>query len=161
VTPGTADERTVRGGRRERRGLRLPLGRSATGEERDALGRARLDLGFNVAALALILFLAVIFALNVVVLPGLPFSLGAWALVAGTLVVALILRFRLPDELPAWLFGVALAVWGVAVALDIVGTVGPDWLPLTAAPSCSARPCVRRARSSSPSPCWASCSPRC
>ncbi len=50
-----------------------------------------------------------------------------------TLVAALVLRFRLPEELPVWLFAAALAIWATAVALDIAGTASPDWVPLTAA----------------------------
>jgi hypothetical protein len=120
-----ADERTIPRG---------PVGHPAEGDERDALGRARLDLGFNVAALTLILFLFLMFLLSAAALPALMLSAGAWALIAGTLVAALVLRFRLPDQLPLWLFVVALVVWGAAVALDVVGTSSDTaWYPLTAA----------------------------
>ncbi|MFF2052704.1 hypothetical protein ACFVU2_13970 [Leifsonia sp. NPDC058194] len=109
-----------------------PLARPV-GEERDALGRARLDLGFNIASLALIAFLLVLFLLNVGSYPVLPLGISAWALLAATLVAALVLRFRLPDELPLWLFVSALVLWAAAVGLDIAGTSSPDWVPLTAA----------------------------
>lgn len=118
-----ADEATIR---------RPALARPGD-EERDALGRARLDLGFNVAALALIAFLLVLFVLNIGAYPALPLGIAAWTLIAVTLVAALVLRFRLPEELPGWLFAAALVIWAAAVALDVVGTSSPDWLPLTAA----------------------------
>lgn len=109
-----------------------PLGRPI-GEERDALGRARLDLGFNIASLALIAFLLVLFVLNLSTYPALPLGIAAWALLAVTLVAALVLRFRLPEELPTWLFVSALVLWAAAVALDIAGTTATNWVPLTAA----------------------------
>ncbi|GIT81100.1 hypothetical protein LLS1_27690 [Leifsonia sp. LS1] len=111
---------------------RSPLGRPG-GDERDALGRARLDLGFNIASLALIAFLLVLFVLNLSAYPVLPLGISAWALIAATLVAALVLRFRLPEELPLWLFVSALVLWAAAVALDIAGTSSPAWVPLTAA----------------------------
>lgn len=109
-----------------------PLGRPV-GEERDALGRARLDLGFNVASLALIAFLLVLFLLNLGSYPVLPLGVSAWLLLAATLIAALLLRFRLPEELPLWLFAGALVLWAGTVALDIAGTSSPEWVPLTAA----------------------------
>ncbi|WP_434316779.1 hypothetical protein [Leifsonia sp. P73] len=110
----------------------LPRGR----QERDALGRARLDLGFNVASLALIAFLFAIMVITAPYYPALPFSVAAWGVLIVTLVTALVLRFRLPDVLPDWLFGVALVLWAAVVVLDVLGTVSPtDWLPLTAAAS--------------------------
>ena len=66
------DERTV---------PRSPLARGAAGDERDALGRARLDLGFNVATVALIAFLITLFGLNVAEYPLLGFT-EATAMVA-------------------------------------------------------------------------------
>lgn len=120
------DERTV---------PRSPLARGAAGDERDALGRARLDLGFNVATVAFIAFLLTLFGLNIAQYPLLGFTVTAWVLVSVTLVAALVLRFRLPDELPTWLFLGALGVWAAAVALDIAGTWPVDGaiVPLTAA----------------------------
>lgn len=110
----------------------LPRGR----QERDALGRARLDLGFNVASIALIAFLLAIMVITAPYYPALPFSIAAWAVLIATLVTALVLRFRLPDVLPDWLFGVALVLWAAVVVLDVFGTASPtDWLPLTAAAS--------------------------
>jgi hypothetical protein len=103
------------------------------GDERDALGRARLDLGFNIASLALVLFLFGLFVLDLGVYPHLAFGLSAWALMAITLIGALVLRFRLPEELPLWVFAGALVLWAGAVALDIAGTASPEWIPLTAA----------------------------
>lgn len=122
----TVDERTVPG---------RTLGRGAAGDERDALGRARLDLGFNVATVALIAFLLILFGLNVPEYPMVGLTVSAWVLVAVTLVAALVLRFRLPDELPLWLYVGALTVWAAAVALDIAGTWPVDGaiVPLTAA----------------------------
>jgi len=119
----------------ERMVPRSSIGRVAAGDERDALGRARLDVGFNVATVALIAFLLILFGLNVSEYPMLGLSVAAWVLVAVTLVAALVLRFRLPDELPLWLFLGALAVWAAAVALDIAGSwpVGGATAPLTAA----------------------------
>ena len=124
------DERTV-----PRR--RLGLGLGTAGDERDALSRARLDLGFNVATVALIAFLLVLFALNLPAYPMLGLTVAAWVLVAVTLIAALVLRFRLPDELPLWLYLGALAVWAGAVALDVAGTWPVDGVvvPLTAAAS--------------------------
>jgi len=105
------------------------------GDERDALGRARLDLGFNVATVALIAFLLILFGLNVAEYPAVGLTIAAWVLIAITLVAALVLRFRLPDELPLWLYLGALALWAGAVALDIAGTWPTDGavVPLTAA----------------------------
>ena len=66
--------------------------------------------------------------------PELGLSLAAWSVLLVTLVTALVLRFRLPDLLPNWLFAVALVLWAVVVALDILGTATPSaWIPLTAA----------------------------
>lgn len=108
----------------------LPRGR----QERDALGRARLDLGFNVASVALIAFLFAILLITAPTYPALPLSLAAWGVLLVTLVTALVLRFRLPDLLPNWLFAVALVLWAATVALDIAGTQSPtSWVPLTAA----------------------------
>jgi hypothetical protein len=108
----------------------LPRGR----QERDALGRARLDLGFNVASVALIAFLFAILLITAPTYPALPLSLAAWGVLLVTLVTALVLRFRLPDLLPNWLFAVALALWAATVVLDIAGTQSPtSWVPLTAA----------------------------
>ena len=73
------DERTV---------PRSPLARGAAGDERDALGRARLDLGFNVATVALIAFLLTLFGLNIAEYPLLGFTVTAWVLMAVTLVAA-------------------------------------------------------------------------
>lgn len=104
------------------------------GQERDALGRARLDLGFNVAAVAFIAFLLVLLALSVDSHSSLAFTLAAWGLLLATLVVALVLRFRLPDILPTWMFAGALVAWAAVVALDVAGTSAPNsWAPLTAA----------------------------
>ncbi|WP_158862880.1 hypothetical protein [Leifsonia sp. AG29] len=114
--------------------LARPLQRVAATDEREALGRARLELGFNVAALALIAFLFALQLLNLRYMPFIGLTLGAWALVIGTLAVALVLRFRLPDLLPTWLFAGALGVWALAVVLDVAGTRSADvWTPLTAA----------------------------
>ncbi|MFP3464509.1 hypothetical protein [Leifsonia sp. SIMBA_070] len=120
------DERTV---------PRSPIARGAAGDERDALGRARLDLGFNVATVALIAFLLILFGLNIPEYPGLGLSIAAWVLVAVTLIAALVLRLRLPDELPLWLYLGALGVWAAAVVLDILGSwpLGGAIVPLTAA----------------------------
>lgn len=120
------DERTI---------PRSPIARGAVGDERDALGRARLDLGFNVATVALVAFLLILFGLNIPDYPLLGLTVAAWVLVAVTLVAALVLRLRLPDELPLWLFLGALGVWAAAVALDIAGTwpTGATIVPLTAA----------------------------
>ena len=104
------------------------------GQERDALGRARLDLGFNIASVALIAFLFVIAALTIGYDPRPLLTGAAWGLLIATLVAALILRFRLPDVLPNWMFAGALLVWTAVVTLDVLGTAGADqWLPLTAA----------------------------
>jgi hypothetical protein len=123
-----ADERTV---------PRSPIARGAAGDERDALGRARLDLGFNVAAVALIAFLLVLFLLNLDEYHQLPLTIVAWALVAVTLLGAFVLRFRLPEELPLWLFLGALLLWAAAVGFDIAGSwpYGGTTAPLTAAPA--------------------------
>lgn len=120
------DERTV---------PRSPIARGAAGDERDALSRARLDLGFNVATVALIAFLLTLFMLNIAEYSLLGLTVAAWVLVAVTLVAALVLRFRLPDELPVWLYLGALGVWAAAVGLDIAGTwpLGGAIVPLTAA----------------------------
>lgn len=120
------DERTV---------PRRTFGRGTVGDERDALSRARLDLGFNVATVALIAFLLILFALNVPEYPLLGLTVTAWVLIAVTLIAALVLRFRLPDELPLWLYLGALALWAAAVALDVAGTwpIGGAVVPLTAA----------------------------
>lgn len=108
----------------------LPRGR----QERDALGRARLDLGFNIASVALIAFLFAIMVITAPNYPDLAFSLAAWGVLLVTLVTALVLRFRLPDLLPNWLFAVALVLWAVVVALDVLGTAtAAAWIPLTAA----------------------------
>ncbi|MGO4536320.1 hypothetical protein [Leifsonia sp. 2MCAF36] len=114
---------------------RSPIARGAAGDERDALSRARLDLGFNVATVALIAFLLLLFGLDVREYALLGFTIAAWVLVAVTLAGALVLRFRLPDELPLWVYLAALVAWGGAVVLDIVGTwpVGGALVPLTAA----------------------------
>jgi hypothetical protein len=103
--------------------------------ERDALGRARLDLGFNVTALALIAFQLAVMTLNLSSYTALPLSCAAWALLIATLVVALIVHPRMPGELPDWLFYGALVLWTLVVALDIAGTwsAGDDGAPLTAA----------------------------
>ena len=107
-----------------------------SGQERDALGRARLDLGFNVAAVTLIAFLFVLLLLSIPAHRLLPLSLLAWGLLLATLAVALVLRFRLPDSLPTWLFVGALVVWAAVVVLDVAGTSSnADWAPLTAAPA--------------------------
>ncbi|WP_374007637.1 hypothetical protein [Leifsonia sp. LS-T14] len=120
------DERTI---------PRSTIARGAAGDERDALSRARLDLGFNVATVALIAFLLVLFGLNVAEYSLLGFTIAAWVLVAATLAGALVLRLRLPDELPLPIYVAALALWAAAVALDIVGTWPLDGaiVPLTAA----------------------------
>ncbi|WP_295125466.1 hypothetical protein [uncultured Leifsonia sp.] len=108
----------------------LPRGR----QERDALGRARLDLGFNVVSVALIAFLFAILLITAPAYPALLLSLAAWGVLLVTLITALVLRFRLPDLLPNWLFAVALVLWAGTVALDIAGTAAPtSWVPLTAA----------------------------
>jgi len=114
---------------------RSPISRGVAGDERDALGRARLDLGFNVATVALVAFLLLLFGLNIPEYPLLGFTVAAWVLVAVTLVAALVLRFRLPDEVPLWIYLGALTVWAAAVALDVVGTWPLDGaiVPLTAA----------------------------
>ncbi|WP_426623325.1 hypothetical protein ACPPVW_11850 [Leifsonia sp. McL0607] len=108
----------------------LPRGR----QERDALGRARLDLGFNVASVALIAFLFAIMVITAPEYPALAFTLASWGVLLVTLVTALVLRFRLPDLLPNWLFAMALVLWAGVVVLDILGTSTSEaWIPLTAA----------------------------
>jgi hypothetical protein len=103
-------------------------------QERDALGRARLDLGFNVASVALIAFLFAIMVIAAPNYPDLALSLAAWGVLLVTLVAALVLRFRLPDLLPNGLFTVALVLWAAVVGLDILGTSTSEaWIPLTAA----------------------------
>ncbi|WP_431246877.1 hypothetical protein [Leifsonia xyli] len=87
------------------------------------------------ASVALIAFLLVLFALNVPEYHLIGLTVAAWALIALSLVAALVLRFRLPNELPLWLFLSGLAIWSGAVALDIAGTwpIGGSVIPLTAA----------------------------
>jgi hypothetical protein len=99
--------------------------RPRTTSERDALGRARLDLGFNVAAIALIAYQLVVMMLNITAYTALPLSCVAWGILIATLVVTLIVHPRLPDDLPNWMFYSALVLWGIAAALDIAGTWGP------------------------------------
>jgi hypothetical protein len=108
---------------------------TSTTSERDALGRARLDLGFNVTALALIAFQLAVMTLNLSSYTALPLSCAAWAVLIVTLVVALIVHPRMPGELPDWLFYGALVLWALVVALDIAGTwsTGDGGAPLTAA----------------------------
>ena len=120
------DERTV---------PRSPIARGAAGDERDAFGRARLDLGFNVATVALIAFLLILFAINASEYALLGFTVSAWVLIGVSLAGALVLRFRLPDQLPLPLYLAALALWAGAVALDVIGTWPLDGaiVPLTAA----------------------------
>lgn len=112
-----------------------PIGRPGPGgQERDALSRARLDLGFNVATVALIAFLLVLLVLTIGYYPAPVLSGAAWGLLIATLIVALVVRFRLPEVLPTWIFAGALIVWAIVVALDVAGTTRADqWLPLTAA----------------------------
>lgn len=103
-------------------------------QERDALGRARLDLGFNIASVVLIAFLFAIMVLRAPAYPALALSLAAWGVLLVTLVAALVLRFRLPELLPNGLFASALVLWAATVVLDILGTATPTgWFPLTAA----------------------------
>lgn len=117
-----SDERTI---------PRRAVGRG--GQERDALGRARLDLGFNVATVALVAFLLLVLMLSLHAYPSPGLSLAAWALLLATLVVALLLRLRLPDVLPSWMFAGALVIWTATLALDVAGTATTDgWLPITA-----------------------------
>jgi hypothetical protein len=103
--------------------------------ERDALGRARLDLGFNVAAVALIAYQFVVMVLNFGSYPVLSLSFVAWGLLVATLVAALVMHPRLPDALPDWIFYTALGLWAVVVVLDIAGTwsAGDAGAPPTAA----------------------------
>ncbi|AAT89627.1 hypothetical protein ATY41_00795 [Leifsonia xyli subsp. xyli] len=104
------------------------------GQEHDALEQAQLDLGFNVAAVTLIAFLLVVLALSSLSSPRIGLSFGAWALLLATLLVALFVRFRLPEALPTWMFAGALIVWAAIVALDVAGTAtSAGWVPLTAA----------------------------
>jgi hypothetical protein len=103
-----------------------PLPRtSSTDGEREALGRARLDLGFNIAAVAFVAFLFAVLLMNLGSYPQLGLSLAAWAGVAITLAVAFVVRPRIPEELPDWLYYGALALWAAVVALDILGTWAP------------------------------------
>lgn len=108
---------------------------SGSSSEQDALGRARLDLGFNVAAVALVGYQFVVMVLNIATYPTLSLSLAAWALLVVTLVAALVMRPRLPDALPDWTFYTALALWAAVVVLDIAGTwtTGDTGAPPTAA----------------------------
>ncbi len=118
---------------RERALPRRPLARGAGEGEREALGRARLDLGFNVASVALIAGLLAVMLLNLDSFPVLPFSAVAWLVLGCTLVVALVVRPRLPEELPTWLYAGGLTAWALVVVLDIAGTWGTrPWAPLTA-----------------------------
>lgn len=133
-----ADDRTIPVSRRflgSRRSGAIGSGTLTRGrQERDALGRARLDLGFNLAAVALIAFLFVLMLLSAPAYPDLMLSLIAWGVLLVTLVSALVLRYRLPDLLPDGLFALALVLWAAVVVLDILGTVSPNgWIPLTAA----------------------------
>ncbi|MFF1571891.1 hypothetical protein ACFVWR_04030 [Leifsonia sp. NPDC058292] len=107
----------------------------ASSSERDALGRARLDLGFNIAAIALIGYQFVVLVLNLGSYPMLTLSCVAWGLLIATLVATLIMHPRLPDELPDWLFFTAIGLWVLVVALDVVGTwsAGDTGAPPTAA----------------------------
>lgn len=98
---------------------------SGSDGEREALGRARLDLGFNIAAVALIAFLFLVLLMNLGSYPRLGFSLAAWAGIAITLAVAFVVRPRIPEQLPDWLYYGALALWAAVVALDLLGTWGP------------------------------------
>jgi hypothetical protein len=117
--------------------LAQPTGPRVVGStsERDALGRARLDLGFNIAAVALIAYQLVVMVLNIGSYPGLSLSIVAWVLLIATLVAALVMHPRLPDALPDWIFYTALAVWSAVVVLDIAGTwsAGDAGAPPTAA----------------------------
>ena len=99
--------------------------RVGSDSERDALGRARLDIGFNVAAFALIAFQLAVMLINLGSYTALPLSLAAWAGLLVTLVAAVIVRPRLPDELPNGMFYTAIAIWAAVVALDVVGTWAP------------------------------------
>jgi hypothetical protein len=103
-----------------------PVSRPTGSEgEREALGRARLDLGFNIAAVAFIVFLFAVQLMNLGSYPQLPLSLTAWAGIAVTLAVAFVVRPRIPEQLPDWLFYGALALWAAVVVLDILGTWAP------------------------------------
>ena len=109
--------------------------RSTGSSERDALGRARLDLGFNVTALALIAYQLVVMVLNVTSYTTLPLSCAAWVILIASLVVTMIVHPRLPGDLPDGMFFGALGVWALVAALDIAGTWGPgdNGAPPTAA----------------------------
>lgn len=109
--------------------------RSTGSSERDALGRARLDLGFNVASIALIAYQLVVMVLNLTTYTSLPLSCAAWVILILSLVVTLIVHPRLPGDLPDWMFFTGLGLWAVVAALDIAGTWGPgdNGAPPTAA----------------------------
>jgi hypothetical protein len=117
--------------------LAEPTGPRVVGStsERDALGRARLDLGFNIAAVALIAYQLVVMVLNIGSYPGLSLSIVAWVLLIATLVATLVMHPQLPDALPDWIFYSALALWSAVVVLDIAGTwsAGDSGAPPTAA----------------------------
>ncbi|MEO7015413.1 MAG: hypothetical protein ABI130_10300 [Leifsonia sp.] len=112
----------------------IPVGTAAT-SERDALSRARLDVGFNLAALALIAYQLVVMSLNLGSYTALPLSCVAWSVLAATLVGALIVHPRLPEQLPDLLYYGGICLWAAAVALDIAGTwsQGDGGAPPTAA----------------------------
>ncbi|WP_223694758.1 hypothetical protein [Leifsonia poae] len=98
---------------------------TGTSSERDALGRARLDLGFNLTAVVLVAYQLVVLTLNLTVYTSLPLSCAAWALLVATLVVGLVMHPRMPDRLPDWVFLTAIGVWVLVLVLDFAGTWGP------------------------------------
>lgn len=99
-----------------------PTGNSS---ERDALSRARLDLGFNLTAIVLASYQLVVLALNLSSHTALPLSCAAWAILVATLTLALIKHPSVPDQLPDWMFLAAIALWAIVVVLDIAGTWSP------------------------------------
>lgn len=99
--------------------------RTGSDGERAALDSARLDIGFNVAAFALVAFQLVVMLMNTGRYTTLPLTLAAWIGLLATLAVAVALRPRLPGELPNRMFYTAIAIWTVVVLLDVVGTWGP------------------------------------
>ncbi len=94
--------------------------------ERDALNRARLGIGFNLTGCVLVAYQLTVMLLNINAYPALPFTIGAWVILATTLVLALFIHQQHPDAIPDWIYVSALVAWSAVVILDIVGTWNPN-----------------------------------
>lgn len=101
--------------------------------EPENLGVDRLGNGFDLIAYVLVLYQLSVFLFQLGDYQNISLTGIAWGLFLVTAGAAQIIRWRLGEDSPRWVFYATMVAWAVVVAIDLIGSGGPlDALPTAA-----------------------------